>query len=184
MILTPRLQLLPCSLQHFESLLHGNDTLGDLLGISVPEGWTEYPEMVLVAYDKLRNDPSMLGWFFYLVIHRQDKRLIGAGGFKGTPDKNGMVEMGYEITNDYREQGLGSEMAQGLVRFAFGHSYVNKVIAHTDEEYNASVKILQKAGMYFVGTIKTLDNETMWEWEITREQYNEIARSEYNENKQ
>ncbi|WP_143308758.1 GNAT family N-acetyltransferase [Chitinophaga vietnamensis] len=172
MIQTPRLQLLPCSLQYFESLLQGNDVLADLLGISVPDGWTEYPEMVLVAYDKLRNDPSLLGWFFYLVIHRDDKQLIGAGGFKGRPDAHGLVEMGYEISPDYREKGLGSEMARALIRFAFGHSYVNRVIAHTEEEYNASVKVLQKAGMHFVGPVKNIENEELWEWEITRDQYN------------
>ncbi|MCW3462436.1 GNAT family N-acetyltransferase [Chitinophaga nivalis] len=173
MIQTPRLQLLPCTLEHFESLLHGNDTLADLLGINIQEGWTEYPEMVLVAYDKLRNDPSMLGWFFYLVIHREDKQLIGAGGFKGKPNAAGLVEMGYEIAPGYREKGLGTEMAKGLIRFAFGHSYVQRVIAHTEEEYNASVKILQKAGMRFVGTFKNKENEDLWEWEITRDQYHE-----------
>ncbi|PSL49331.1 RimJ/RimL family protein N-acetyltransferase [Chitinophaga niastensis] len=166
--------MLPCSLEHFELLLQGNDHLADLLGISIEDGWTDYPEMVLVAYDKLRNDPSMLGWFFYLVLHRNDKRLIGAGGFKGKPDDQGLVEMGYEIAADYRERGLGTEMAKALIRFAFGHSYVQRVIAHTEEEYNASVKILQKAGMRFVGTIKNIENEDLWEWEITREQYNEL----------
>ncbi len=165
--------MLPCSLEHFELLLQGNDHLADLLGISIQEGWTEYPEMVLVAYDKLRNDPAMLGWFFYLVIHRADKRLIGAGGFKGKPNGDGLVEIGYEITSDYREKGLGTEMAESLIRFAFGHSYVKRVIAHTEEEYNASVKILQKAGMRFVGTIKNKEGEDLWEWEITRSQYQE-----------
>lgn len=165
--------MLPCSLEHFELLLQGNDHLADLLGISIQEGWTEYPEMVLVAYDKLRNDPAMLGWFFYLVIHRADKRLIGAGGFKGKPNGDGLVEIGYEITADYREKGLGTEMAESLIRFAFGHTYVKRVIAHTEEEYNASVKILQKAGMRFVGTIKNKEGEDLWEWEITRSQYQE-----------
>jgi RimJ/RimL family protein N-acetyltransferase len=127
--------------------------------------------MVLVAYDKLRNDPAMLGWFFYLVIHRADKRLIGAGGFKGLPNEKGLVEIGYEITADYRERGLGTEMAMALIRFAFGHSYIHRVIAHTEEEYNASVKILQKAGMRFVGTVKNKEGEDLWQWEITREQY-------------
>lgn len=165
--------MLPCSLEHFELLLQGNDHLADLLGISIQEGWTEYPEMVLVAYDKLRNDPAMLGWFFYLVVHRADKCLIGAGGFKGKPNEQGLVEIGYEITADYREKGLGTEMAEALIRFAFGHSYVKRVVAHTEEEYNASVKILQKAGMRFVGTIKNKDGEDLWEWEITRSHYQE-----------
>ncbi|MFY0253021.1 GNAT family N-acetyltransferase [Chitinophaga sp. 30R24] len=175
MIQTPRLQLLPCTLEHFEMLLQGDDQLADLLGIAIPDNWTEYPEMVLVAYDKLRNDPAILGWFFYLVIHCADRRLIGAGGFKGKPCEAGIVEMGYEITADYREKGLGTEMAAALIRFAFGHSYIQRVIAHTEEVYNASVKILQKAGMRFAGAIKNKDGEDLWEWEITREQYQEAS---------
>jgi len=171
MIQTSRLQLLPCTLQYFEALLQGNDVLADLLGIDIPEYWTEFPEIILVAYDKLRNDPSMLGWFFYLVIHREDRRLIGSGGFKERPDKNGMVEIGYEITADYREQGYGTELAAALIRFAFSHNYVQKVVAHTEEEYNASVKILQKAGMQFAGEVSDKENEQLWQWAITREQY-------------
>ncbi|ACU58211.1 GNAT family N-acetyltransferase [Chitinophaga pinensis] len=167
MILTSRLQLLSCTLQYFEALLQGEEVLSELLHIRIPEPWTEYPEIILVAYDKLRNDPSMLGWFFYLVIHKEDKCLIGAGGFKGRPDKDGTVEIGYEISAPYREQGYGTELTQALVRFAFSHSYVNKVVAHTEEEYNAAVKVLQKSGMHFVGE----DPEQLWKWEITRDQY-------------
>lgn len=167
MILTSRLQLLSCTLQYFEALLQGKDVLGELLDIDIPEEWTEYPEIILVAYDKLRNDPSMLGWFFYLVVHQEDKRLIGAGGFKGRPDNQGTVEIGYEITPAYREQGYGTELTQALVRFAFNHSYVQKVVAHTEEEYNAAVKVLQKSGMHFVGEAP----EQLWRWEITRAQY-------------
>lgn len=176
MIQTSRLQLLPCSLQYFEALLQGNDVLADLLGIEIPEYWTEYPEMVLVAYDKLRNDPSLLGWFFYLVLHRQDRRLIGAGGFKGKPDEAGMVEIGYEISAAYREHGYGTELADALIRFAFGHAYVQKVIAHTEEEYNASVKVLQKSGMQFAGEVPDKENEQLWQWVISREEYEARSR--------
>jgi ribosomal-protein-alanine N-acetyltransferase len=167
MILTSRLQLLSCTLQYFEALLQGEEILGDLLNIDIPQSWTEFPEIILVAYDKLRNNPSMLGWFFYLVIHKEDKRLIGAGGFKGHPDPEGTVEIGYEITAEYREQGYGTELTQALVRFAFSHSYVKRVVAHTEEEYNAAVKVLQKSGMHFVGEAP----EQLWKWEILREQY-------------
>ena len=175
MIQTSRLQILPCSLQYFEALLQGNDVLGELLSIDIPEYWTEYPEMVLVAYDKLRNDPSMLGWFFYLVVHRLDRRLIGAGGFKGRPNEEGIVEIGYEIAAAYREQGYGTELAEALIRFAFGHTYVNKLVAHTEEEYNASVKILQKSGMHFVGEISDKEDDQLWQWAITREQYEALV---------
>lgn len=171
MIQTLRLQLLPCTLKHFEALLHGNEALAQTLGIDVPEQWTEYPEMVLVAYDKLRNDPSLLGWFFYLAIHKTENRLIGTGGFKGRPTPDGVVEIGYEVSLEYREQGYATEMAETLVRFAFNHSYVNKVIAHTLEEYNAAVIVLQKNGFHFAGAVNGTDAGELWRWEITREQF-------------
>jgi [ribosomal protein S5]-alanine N-acetyltransferase len=171
MIQTLRLQLLPCTLKHFEALLHGNEALAQTLGIDVPEQWTEYPEMVLVAYDKLRNDPSLLGWFFYLAIHKTDKRLVGTGGFKGRPSPEGVVEIGYEVALEYREQGYATEMAATLIRFAFSHSYVTKVIAHTLEEYNAAVIVLQKNGFHFAGAVNGTDAGELWRWEITREQF-------------
>lgn len=171
MIQTLRLQLLPCTLKHFEALLHGNEALAQTLGIDVPEQWTEYPEMVLVAYDKLRNDPSLLGWFFYLAIHKTENRLVGTGGFKGRPTPDGVVEIGYEVSLEYREQGYATEMAGTLIRFAFNHSYVNKVIAHTLEEYNAAVIVLQKNGFHFAGAVNGTDAGELWRWEITREQY-------------
>ncbi|WP_295126370.1 GNAT family N-acetyltransferase [uncultured Chitinophaga sp.] len=173
MIETSRLQLLPCTLHHFEALFQGEEVLADLLDISVPENWTEYPEMVLLAYDKLRNDPSMLGWFFYLVIHKEDRRLIGTGGFKGKACENGVVEIGYEIAGEYREKGYATEMVMALIGFAFSHSYINTVRAHTLEEYNAAVKVLQKAGMHFAGAITDQEEDELWRWEINRADYQE-----------
>lgn len=171
MIETSRLQLLPCTLQHFEALFQGEEVLAKLLGITVPEDWTEYPEMVLLAYDKLRNDPSMLGWFFYLVIHKEDKQLIGTGGFKGKPGENGAIEIGYEIAPAYREKGYATEMVEGLVRFAFSHPHISRVMAHTLEEYNAAVKVLQKSGMHFAGAFTDQEEDELWRWEIKREDY-------------
>lgn len=162
---------MPCTLTHFEALLHGNETLAQMLGIDVPANWTEYPEMVLVAYDKLRNDLSLTGWFFYLAIHRADNRLIGTASFKGRPTPDGVVEIGYEVSPDYREQGYATEIGQALIRFAFNHPYVSKVIAHTLEEYNAAVKVLQKCGLRFAGAVNGTDVDELWRWELSREQY-------------
>lgn len=113
----------------------------------------------------------MLGWFFYLIIHKADNKLIGTGGFKGKPDKNGTVEIGYEIAEEYREQGYATEMVGAFIRFAFHHQYIHKVVAHTLEEYDSSVKVLQKNGMQFAGNINTPGKDTLWKWEITRNAY-------------
>lgn len=168
MITTLRLLLLPCTLQYYEAAIGGNEALSKVLGAKVPDRWTEFPEAVLVAYDKLKSDPSLTGWFFYLFIHRNERTLMGTGGFKGKPDEKGVVEIGYEVHPNYREQGYATEAAQAFVQFAFEHPKVQKVIAHTLPEYNAAVKVLQKCGMQFAGTEKDPDDGEIWRWEIDR----------------
>ncbi|PUZ28449.1 GNAT family N-acetyltransferase [Chitinophaga parva] len=169
---TSRLKLIFCKLEYFEALLQGSHQLADLLKINIPEHWTQYPELVLVAYDKLRNHPELNGWFFYLVIHKEDRTLMGTGGFKSLPDANGVVEVGYEIHEDYREQGYGTELLQALIDYAFAHPQVTEVIAHTLDEYNAAVKVLQNCGLTFVGSKPAADEkDPLWRWSLTREVY-------------
>lgn len=177
MINTRRLELIPCELQHYEAVLQGNSVLSKQLGVTVRSGWTESPEAILISYDKLKNDPSLVGWFFYMIIHKEKKELIGTGGFKGKPDKDGTVEIGYEIRPDYREQGYARETAEALIRFAFSFPGIQKVIAHTLEEYNPSVKVLQNNGLKFAGTFPDQDDGKLWRWELKRENYHDSGQS-------
>lgn len=177
MIVTRRLQLIPCTVQHYEAVLRGNKILSRLLGVRVRNGWTASPEAVLVSYDRLKNDPSLFGWFFYMIIHKKNKELIGTGGFKGKPDHEGTVEIGYEIRPDYREQGYATETAAALIRFAFSQPAVQKVVAHTLEEYNPSVKVLQNNQLKFAGAFPDQEDGKLWRWELKREDYNEAPRN-------
>ena len=72
--------------------------------------------------------------------------MIGGGGYKGKPTAEGMVELGYEITSNYRNNGYATEMARGLIAHAFTNNMVKSIIAHTLAEENASTKVLQKCG--------------------------------------
>jgi ribosomal-protein-alanine N-acetyltransferase len=174
MIQTSRLQFINCQLSYFEALLQGTTVLSELLGVDVPENWTEYPEMILLAYDKLRNDPSIEKWFFYLAVHKEENRVIGLASYKGKPNAAGVVEIAYEISQDYRAKGYATEIAKALIEHAFSQEGVQKIIAHTLEEYNAAVKVLQKCGMQFAGNIQSEDSDTLWQWEITLERYQQL----------
>lgn len=93
------------------------------------------------------------------------------GGFKGKPNQEGVVEIGYEIIPNYRNQGLATEVAQGLIDYAFSYPQVQLVIAHTLAEKNASTKVLEKVGMFYQETINDPEDGMIWRWSLERTKY-------------
>jgi len=172
MIVTPNLLLVPFSLAHYEALATGNSlSLGRLLEINTPQGWTEYfetpaafPEQ-MEFYNQLQGDER---WGSYFIIHTADKELIGSCGFKGLPCDKGLVEFGYEIKPAYRQRGYATETAMGLVSFAFSQPEINGVFALTLPEVNYSVKVLRKCGLIYKKTIEDPADGTLWRWEKMR----------------
>lgn len=174
MIETARLHLIPCELSHFEALLRDKRELGDMLGVSVADDWLGFEaarEAMQYSYEYLKSHPNALGWWTYLFMHSQDKALIGLGGFKGEADASGTVEIGYSIAADYRRRGLATEAARGMIDYAFSHSHVTEVIAHTLPERNPSTQVLEKVGMRQDGVAQDPDEGEVWRWSLKREEY-------------
>lgn len=98
---------------------------------------------------------------------KEGRILVGSCGFKGEPN-NGVVEIGYEVAEAYRGRGLATELAQGLIRFAFEQAGVSKVQAHTLAEVNESGSVLRKCGMQTVAELEDPEDGKIWRWEITK----------------
>jgi [ribosomal protein S5]-alanine N-acetyltransferase len=174
MIESARLQLIPCELKHFEAILGDEKTLAAMLGVSIDDDWLGFEaakEAIPPSYEYLKAHPDALGWWMYLMIHSADRRLIGLVGYKGRPDAAGMVEIGYSLSTRYRLRGLATEAARSLVNHAFTHQEVRKVQAHTLPERNGSVRVLEKLGMKYVGTVVDPDDGEVWHWSLDREDY-------------
>jgi [ribosomal protein S5]-alanine N-acetyltransferase len=109
--------------------------------------WTE---------DRLKTNPDDAGWYFWVFIWPDfvggKDRLVGGGGFKGPPDENGSVEIGYSMLTSFREQGLATEAVRALVGWAFSTGQVREVIADTLPHLIASQRVLEKAGFAETGT--------------------------------
>src|SRR3954466_6318049 len=125
MIETSNLRLIPCELSHAETILKRKKDLEPLLGVSVPDTWPVFPEAMPYVYERLRSDPSSVGWWTYLFVHASDRMLVGEGGCKDGPDWATGVEMGSAIIPEYRQCGLATEAAEGLVGWAFSHPRVS-----------------------------------------------------------
>ncbi|MBM0743256.1 GNAT family N-acetyltransferase [Phormidium sp. CLA17] len=171
MLKSDRLLLLSCDLEHLDLLATNPSQLERRLGISIPENWTEFPEVIPYSYNALKSDPSLAGWWTYLFIHAVDKILIGFGGFKGKPNDSGMVEIGYEIVPLYQNQGLATETALKLIDYAFAHPFVKVVQAHTLAAPNASTRVLEKVGMKQVEAFHDPDDGDLWRWQLNRDDY-------------
>ena len=85
-------------------------------------------------------------------------RAVGVAGFKGPPDENGEVEIGYSIVPSEQRKGYCTEAVAALLDFAWSDPRVVFVSAHTldKEETEASRKVLERAE--FSGPKKTEEN--------------------------
>lgn len=167
--LIPRIKLIACNKEALEAAIKGDESLKNFLKINIADKWTEFGVQAFsYAYDKLSDNPDEEGWWTYLPILESENMLIGTCGYKGKPDENGIVEIGYEVAESYRNKGLATEIAQQLITKAFANQNVKTVQAHTLAEENSSVKVLQKCKMLKIEEINDPDDGKLWKWEIRK----------------
>lgn len=169
MIETENLQLIPCDTEILKSAIAGNETLAQKLKTTVQPNWTGFGVGALqYSLERLSENHEESGWWTYFPIHKQSNKLIGSGGYKGKPTIDGTVEVGYEISPDYRNRGLATEMTKGLIKNAFKDNRVKSIIAHTLGQKNPSTAVLQKCGFVKVEEIYDPYDGLIWKWELKR----------------
>lgn len=170
MIETNRLRLVRWNEDLFQAILDNNLVkLGELLDCETPKQWTTFADMsdaLPFFYEEFKKNGNYWGSFF--TVHKADRQLLGTCGFKGGPNQTDRVEIGYEIHEAYRQQGLASEAAQGLVDFALGHAEIKRVWAHTLAHENPSVSLLKKLGFQFVGLFNDPEDGDIWRFELVK----------------
>jgi len=134
----------------------------EALGVQSEASWPpELMDQSAMAWceEILKSSPDDTGWYFWAFIWPDFvggmDRLVGGGGFKGPPDANGAVEIGYSMLTSFREQGLATEAVEALVDWAFSTGQVGEVIAETLPHLIASQRVLEKTGFVEAGTRET-----------------------------
>jgi ribosomal-protein-alanine N-acetyltransferase len=148
-VLTPRLELVPCSLAVANVLSDEVEKAGRLLDARLPKEWPD-PELAefLPVYAKLlREDPHLLGYGVWLLIGRESRTVLGSAGFQGHPNTDGELELGYGVHADFRNHGFATEAARALVEWAFAQPDVKRVTAHCDQDNIPSHRVVEKAGL-------------------------------------
>lgn len=131
--------------------------------IAINQNYDNGPE-ISNYLEQLNKDPSLINWGSWMVVRKSDDIVIGDIGFKGKPDENGVVEIGYGFLKDYWNYGYATEAVGTLIQWAYNTSKVKKVKADTLQDNYGSIRVLEKLGMKKVGF-----TETMIDWELSKQ---------------
>ena len=105
-------------------------------------------------------------WGGYLAIDDTTNELVGSCAFKSPPNAEGVTEIAYFTYPGFEGRGYATLMAARLVELAKHSLQVQRVIAHTLPERNASTCVLEKVGMHFIGDVIDPDDGRVWRWEL------------------
>jgi ribosomal-protein-alanine N-acetyltransferase len=153
-IRTARMELIAASAMLLRSELMSRDHLSALLNAVVGDGWP--PEIWELASDeflaRMENHPGLAGWlnWYWVLVEGDSRTLIGSGGFTGAPF-NGEVMVGYTVLTPYRHLGYGSEAVSALINWAFARPGVQRIVAETGHENEASIRLLERCGLEYAG---------------------------------
>jgi [ribosomal protein S5]-alanine N-acetyltransferase len=155
---TRRMTVVASTLAMLEAELDSAERLGSLLGAAVPAGWPpgEYDRGAIAFFrERLIEAPAAIGWLGWHALLRAEggrrATLVGAGGYFGPPDSDGVVEIGYSIVPEFERRGLATELVQALVAHARSFPAVRAVIAHTTPANVGSVIVLERNGFVAAG---------------------------------
>lgn len=115
----------------------------------------------------LDADASQLNWGVWFVIRKEDGVVIGDIGFKGKPDEEKTVEIGYGILPEAQKQGFATEAVKGLMNWAYSSGEVERILADCYVGNEPSIKVLEKLGMK-----KVVTREGMIYWEASHSLWN------------
>ncbi len=147
---TKRLRLLPMTYDFVIKIMENDLSAYNLIGAVKTEMWPEaadIKDILHIIRDSLGHKPNPDGFDSWIFINKEDNRIIGDGGFKGSPDENGVIDIGYAIVEAQRRKGFALEAVSALLKWGLSQSCVTAVTADCLESNIPSIKILTKLGM-------------------------------------
>ena len=161
---TPQLRLVPCTVADAQAAMADRAALEVRLGARVPDDWpAEDLRDFLPVYGQIVDaQAARQGWGIWLILGSAERTLVGDIGFKGPPDVQQTVEIGYSVLPAFQGRGYASEAARAIMAWGFAQPGVRRIVANCRFDNAASIRVLEKAGMRRTG--RDRDELT---WEIT-----------------
>ncbi|HDR8092871.1 GNAT family N-acetyltransferase [Bacillus cereus] len=145
---TERLYIVPCTEERIQ--------------VANEQGYNSGPHIV-GHVGNIKQDADLLSWGAWYVLRKEDGIVLGDIGFKGKPNENQTVEIGYGFIEKYWNQGYATEAVRELIDWAFKTGEVETIIAETLLDNYSSMRVLEKLHMKRVNA-----TEMMINWKIEK----------------
>lgn len=93
------------------------------------------------------------GGIRWAITRKGSPRLIGTGGM-GWQRWNFSAMLGYELAQEYWNQGMMTEAIRAMAGYAFADMGMNRIQATTEMENAASMRVLRKVGFQEEGVLR------------------------------
>lgn len=164
-ICTDRLILMSYTIRLATSIL--SDQLADVYdhGLQPGEGWPDADTLetlprILVNLQKVGEPTGFESW---MIIKKESLQIIGDVGFKGVPNTEGQIDIGYGLIKAEQKKGYAVEAVKGLIGWAFTNENVKEITARCLHHNVASVRLLEK-----VGFKETVRDQEMIHWSLPK----------------
>ena len=111
-----------------------------------------------LKFIRWQSNPGRLLINFYIWM-AQTGQCIGRVYIHSKPELDGDVEIGYGISEEYRNQGYATEAAKAVVKFAFEQAGQEVLCAIVKPENTASLRVIEKLGFEPCGMRTVLDDD-------------------------
>lgn len=162
-IYTDRLMLIPVTLKITKSLINGSTKEIERLGIKTDGQWPTKDTMDIlpIINETLEKDKNPSGFETWMIIKKDNMKVIGDIGFHGKPNEKGEVEIGYGLVEQERGNGFGFEALKAIMNWVIYKESVKVIKAECLISNISSTRILEKVGMK---DINRDDNLIYWEF--------------------
>ena len=145
---TERLYIVPCTEERIQ--------------VANEQGYNSGPHIV-GHVKNVKQDATLLPWGRGMFFGKKMIAFLGDMGFKGKPNEDQTVEIGYGFIEKYWNQGYATEAVRELIDWAFKTGEVETIIAETLIDNYSSMRVLEKLHMKRVNA-----TETMINWKIEK----------------
>lgn len=141
-----KITVLPLTLQQLSWMIEDMPALEADLGLAYRGEWidNEFRDILIFQKQHIEQEPAHLLFYTLWLFVLNGQFIIGSACFKGPPNTQGEIEIGYGIAPIFQNLGYTTNAIAQVCTQAFTMPGINAIVAETDIGNIASHRVLQK----------------------------------------